>query len=101
MLQYKHGIREKLPKIYSQDLINNLFRHPYTKIDFVIRDLKVTRPTASKYLGALVKNGFLQKAKIGTSNYYINAPLFNLFAKDSQANSEGEEVEIMTSEEQV
>ncbi len=101
MLQYKHGIREKLPKIYSQDLINNLFRHPYTKIDFVMRDLKVTRPTASKYLGALVKNGFLQKAKIGTSNYYINAPLFNLFAKDSQANSEGEEVEIMTSEEQV
>lgn len=101
MLQYKHGIREKLPKIYSQDLINNLFRHPYTKIEFVMRDLNVSRPTASKYLSALVENNFLQKARIGTSNYYINAPLFNLFAKDSQANSEGEEVEIMTSEEQV
>ena len=99
MLQYKHGIREKLPKIYSQDLINNLFRHPYTKIDFVMRDLKVTRPTASKYLGALVKNGFLQKAKIGTSNYYINTSLFNLFAKDSHLNFEGDEVETFTSEE--
>lgn len=99
MLQYKHGIREKLPKIYSQDLINNLFRHPYTKIEFLMRDLKVTRPTASKYLGALVKNGFLQKAKIGTSNYYINTPLFNLFAKDSHLNLEGDEVETFTSEE--
>lgn len=35
MMQYKHRIREEFPKIYSQDLINNLFRHPYTKIDFV------------------------------------------------------------------
>ena len=85
MLQYKHGIREKLPKIYSQDLINNLFRHPYTKIEFVMRDLNVSRPTASKYLSALVENNFLQKARIGTSNYYINAPLFNLFAKDSRS----------------
>ena len=100
-MQYKHGIRETLPKIYSHDVSNNLFRQPHTKIDCVMKDLKVTRPTASKYLGAVVKNGFLQKARIGTSNYYINAPLFNLFAKDSQANSEGEEVEIMTSEEQV
>lgn len=99
MLQYKHRIREQLPKIYSQDLINNLFRHPYTKIEFLMRDLDVTRKTASKYLGALVVSGFLQKAKIGKTNYYINTPLFNLFAKDSHPNQEGDEVETTTSEE--
>jgi len=80
MMGYKHSIRQKLPKIYSQDLINNLFRHPYTKIDFVVNDLKVTRLTATKYLDQLVENNFLGKQKIGRSNYYINAPLCKLFA---------------------
>jgi hypothetical protein len=39
MQNYKHRMREELPKIYSQDLLNNLFRHPYTKIDFVMKEL--------------------------------------------------------------
>jgi len=97
MLQHKHKIREQFPKIYSQDLINNLFKHPYTKIEFLMRDLKVTRKTASKYLSILAAKGFLQKAKIGTNNYYINAPLFNLFTKDAHPNQEGDEVETTTS----
>lgn len=36
MMDYKQKIRTNLPKIYSQDLINNLFKHPYTKIDFLV-----------------------------------------------------------------
>ncbi len=80
MQQYKHGIREKLPKIYRQDLLNNLFQHPYTKIEFVMTDLNVSRITATKYLEQLVVHGFLHKEKIGRSNYYINQPLFALFA---------------------
>jgi hypothetical protein len=43
MMQQKKKISAELPKIYSQDLINNLFKHPYTKIDFVVQDLQVTR----------------------------------------------------------
>ena len=35
MLSFKKKMRAELPKIYSQDLLNNLFRHPYTKIEFV------------------------------------------------------------------
>ncbi|MCP4275586.1 MAG: Fic family protein [Gammaproteobacteria bacterium] len=84
MQKYKHGIREQLPKIYRQELLNNLFSHPYTKIDFVVKDLQVTRITASKYLEKLVEHQFLVKAKIGRSNYYINQPLFALFAADEQ-----------------
>lgn len=81
MADYKHRIREILPKIYSQELINNIFSHPYTKIDLVVEDLQVTRITATKYLESLVEHGFLVKEKIGRSNYYINAPLYDLFLK--------------------
>lgn len=62
-------------KFYSQDLINNLFMHPYTKIEFVQRDLQVSRLTATKYIDALVAGGFLQKQKVGRSNYYVNVAL--------------------------
>lgn len=79
MMNYKHRIREELPKIYSQDLLNNLFRHPYTKIGYLQNDLQVSRITATKYLTQLTERGFLTKAKIGRYNYYINEPLMNLF----------------------
>jgi Fic family protein len=74
LFDYKHRIREKY-KFYSQDLINNLFTHPYTKIEFVMHDLNVSRLTATKYLDLLVEDGFLEKRKIGRINYYINIAL--------------------------
>jgi len=61
--------------LYSQDLINNLFTHPYTKIEFVQRDLQVSRITATKYLEALAAGGFVQKQKLGRGNYYVNLGL--------------------------
>jgi Fic family protein len=78
MQDYKQRIRNGLSKIYSQDLLNNLFRHPYTKIEFVMNELQVSRPTATAYLEALVEAGLLQKLKLGKSNYYMNDPLFVL-----------------------
>lgn len=81
MQDYKHQIRAQLPKIYRQELLNNLFNHPYTKIDFVMQDLDVSRITATKYLEQLVEKGFLHKQKVGRGNYYINAPLCALLTK--------------------
>jgi len=78
MADYKHRMRDQLSKIYSQDLLNNLFHHPYTKIDFVMEELGVSRITATKYLEQLVKHDFLHKQKIGRGNYYINQPLCEL-----------------------
>ena len=78
MQQTKTKIREAFPKIYSQDLLNNLFRYPYTKIDFIEKELGVSRPTATKYLGLLTEAGFLDKQKMGRTNFYINRPLFLL-----------------------
>jgi len=85
MLHYKHGIREQLPKIYSQDLLNNLFAHPYTKIELLVNDLRVTRLTATRYLDQLIEKGFLTKSKIGRTNYYINTPLYQLFVDNPDA----------------
>ncbi len=77
LLDYKHRIRAKY-KFYSQDLINNLFSHPYTKIEFVQTDLKVSRLTATRYLDALARDGFLDKQKVGRHSYYINEPLVRI-----------------------
>jgi Fic family protein len=74
----KQRMRSELPKIYSQDLLNNLFRHPYTKIEFVSDELQVTRQTAAKYLDELVGIGLLQKYRIARDNFYLNVDLYNL-----------------------
>jgi len=79
----KQRLRKELPKIYSQELLNNLFRYPYTKIEFVEKDLGVSRITAAKHLDALAKSGFVEKKKIGRTNFYINRPLFNLLTQIS------------------
>lgn len=74
LMDYKHRIRAQ-HRFYSQDLINNLFSHPYTKIEYVMRDLKVSRLTATRYLEQLSLGGFVEKRKVGRSNYYINLAL--------------------------
>jgi Fic family protein len=84
LLDTKHRIRADF-KFYSQDLINNLFMHPYTKIEFVERDLKVSRLTATKYLDALAAAGFVQKVKVGRSNYYINVVLNQILTRSAEA----------------
>lgn len=79
--EYKQQIRKDY-KFYSQDLINNLFHHPYTKIDFVKRDLGVSRLTATKYLDELTQGGFLEKQKIGASYYFVNKALFKILTEE-------------------
>ena len=80
MGDFKQKIRKELPKIYRQELLNNLFNHPYTKIEFIMNDLNVTRLTAAKYLEQLVEIGLLHKEKIGRNNYYINQKLTTLLS---------------------
>lgn len=82
LMDYKHRIRAS-HRFYSQDLINNLFSHPYTKIEFIQADLGVSRLTATRYLEALTANGFLHKRKVGRSNYYMNLPLYGVLAGEA------------------
>ena len=83
MAEHKNRIRNEPPKIYSQDLLNNLFRNPYTRIYYAARDLAVERRTASKYLKQLTENGIVEEQKMGSNNYYINRKLFDLLVSVS------------------
>lgn len=83
MAECKNRMRNELPKIYSQELLNNLFRHPYTRIEYVGRDLGVSRQTARKYLGKLTERKFVEESKEGRSNYYINTRLTGLLVSVS------------------
>ena len=68
-------------KFYSQELLNNLFEHPYTKIEFLVRDLGVSRITAANYLNQLAADGVLRKERLGTGHYYVNERVFELLSK--------------------
>ncbi len=83
MQKNKDKLRSEVPNIYSQDLLNNLFKHPYTKIEFVMNDLNVHRNTASKYLENLVSIGLLTKHKVKKESYYLHNELFELFMNSS------------------
>lgn len=81
MIETKNNIKHNLPKIYSKDLIEILFNHPYTKIDFLVNGLGITRQTASKYLKELESLGVLKRLQIKNSVFYINIALFNRLKK--------------------
>lgn len=74
MQEHKEKMRSKT-NVYSQDLLNLTFSHPYTKISHVMKKLEVSRPTATRYLEALVEAEIMQKIKLGRDNYYISTDL--------------------------
>lgn len=81
MMKVKHHIRSEFA-FYSQDLINHLFKHPYTKINYLKDELRVSRPTAAKYLAELTRANILTKVKQGRDNYYINSRLLNILTNN-------------------
>lgn len=96
MQEYKNRIRTELRNMYSQDLLNNLFKHPYTKIEFLENDLDINRKTAAKYLNQLAESGLLVKVKIGTTNFYVNQPLYNLFREGVPVAQPAESIKTVT-----
>lgn len=72
------NLREKLPKIYSKDLVEVLFKLPYTKRQSLI-DAGLGNPkTTGNYLNALEKEGFLTSKKVGKEKIYINLALMKI-----------------------
>lgn len=94
MVLHKQKIRSELPKIYSQDLINSLFKHPYTKIEFIKDDLGIARKTAGRHLDQLCETGLITKNKIGKENYYFNNDLIELLINVSSLKKEDDTNDI-------
>lgn len=71
-------IKERLPKVYSKELIDLLFYEFYAKIAYIENGLSISRKTAANYLNTLEKEGFLKSEKIGKERIYQNKRLYDL-----------------------
>ena len=71
-------IKNKLPKVYSKDLMEILFRLPYTKRQHLIDENIGNPKTVGNYLIALEENGFLKSVKVGKEKLYLNQRLLNI-----------------------
>ncbi len=81
MASFKEEFIRKLPKIYSDELLDSLFYEVYTKINYIENRCNVTRQTAATYLNSLVKVGLLGYEKIGKESIYKNTRLIDLLSK--------------------
>lgn len=80
MEAYKDDFITKLPKIYSEELLDSLFYEVYTRINYIEERCHVTRQTAATYLNSLVDAGLLEFEKIGRESIYKNTRLINLLS---------------------
>lgn len=78
---YKNEFMDKLPKIYSEELLDALFFEVYTRINYIEEKCGVTRQTAATYLNQLVDIGLLEYEKIGRESIYKNTRLIDLLSK--------------------
>lgn len=71
-------IKAKLPKIYSKDLVEILFRLPYTKRQHLIDENIGNPKTVGNYLQTLEEHGFLKSVKVGKEKLYLNEQLLKI-----------------------
>lgn len=74
-------IKAKLPKVYSKDLVEAIFKLPYTKRQNLIAIDLGTSKTVGNYLIALEEKGFLKSVRVGKEKLYLNQKLMNILEK--------------------
>ncbi len=74
--------KKKLPtRVYSKELIELVFRQPYTKGQFLVDEGIAERQTAAEYLKELERIGILKTKKVGRENLYLNQKLYDVLSK--------------------
>jgi Fic family protein len=73
-----NDIKTKLPKVYSKDLVEILFRLPYTKRKHLIEENIGNPKTVGNYLQTLEEYGFLKSVKVGKEKLYLNEKLLKI-----------------------
>ena len=81
MQEMSGEIKNELPKIYSKDLIEILFKLPYTKRQNLIDAGFGTPKTVGNYLMTLEEKGFLKSVKVGKEKLYLNFKLMEILEK--------------------
>ena len=73
--------KRKLPaRVYSRDLMELIFRQPYTKAQFLVEEGIAKRQTAAEYLKALEAVEILAAQKKGKEVLYVNTRLYALLS---------------------
>ena len=78
-------VKAALPRIYTKELVETLFVHPYSKIEFLVNALGVERKAASRYLKSLEELGLLEGQKVGREKIYINVRLMEVISRETAA----------------
>jgi len=71
-------IQKELPKLYSKDLMEVLFKLPYTKRIFLEQAGLGNLKTAGSYLNELEKAGILKSEMVGKEKLYLNTELMQI-----------------------
>jgi len=69
----------------NADLLAVLFEQPYCRISNVVQRCGVSRPTATNWLNALVREGALVDVKAGRERIFINTAFFELLMRPESA----------------
>ena len=77
-------VREKLPRIYTKELVELLYHQPYSKVAFLVDANLAERKAAARYLNALEQIGLLKAKKVGKEEIFLNQRLFELFSQKSK-----------------
>lgn len=81
MHKMSEEIKAELPKVYTKDLIEIIFKLPYTKRQNLIDEGFGTPKTVGNYLIALEDKGFLKSIKVGKEKLYLNHRLMKILEK--------------------
>ena len=91
-------IQQELPKIYSWELVELLFRQPYCRIGNLVDADIAKRQTASVYLKQLCDLGVLKEVKSGRENLFVHPKYIELLTGEENvwiyyADTTGHEVD--------
>jgi len=76
-------VRERLPKIYSRELVDVIFEQPYSRIANLVEKDIAQRQAASRYLKDLAALGVLKEIQVGKEKLFIHPKLMQLLTRDS------------------
>lgn len=74
-------IQKKLPKVYSRELVEELFRLPYTKRNNIVAAGVGNIKTVGNYLISLEEKGVLKSLMVGKEKLYLNYRLMEILKK--------------------
>ena len=80
MRETSEMVRALPGRIYSRELVEVIFRHPYFKTLFLVDAGIAERKTAAGYLRQLEASGILRSHRVGREVLYLNTRLYELLA---------------------